>query len=215
LNPGKYVYELLAYYNNNVTIISKDSVIIPVIAYNTPSNFSYTIVNKNNVLLTWDTLKNGLEPSFYRIKRNGIVLWDLPPHKFRYYDANLDIGTNSYSLSANYCNGTALNIGGPISVTITDRTEKVYTSIDNNFNCSTTNNSVCLTWDALTDLPTPVSFQIERNGEIVKTLSGTTYTFIDGNLSSGVHVYNLLTTYTNDPYVVVKGEVRCRVVGCE
>ena len=213
LEDGDYSYDFFAHYYDGTIVpanVSIDIIISPI-TYNTPSNFRDTVVN-NDVILTWDTLTDGVSPSFYRIIRNGIVLRDLHPHVYRYYDAYLDTGVHSYSLVAHYINGTALEIGN-IDVVISKKIQKLHAPLDSNFKCVTIGNAIELSWgiieieaDAV-----PIIFQVERDNEIVKTLNANTFTYFDANLARGNYVYNLLITYQNYPFVVVTGVLYCRV----
>ena len=210
LEHGNYYYEFSVYYDNGTTLHFDDNVLIEEITYDTPSNFRYDTVN-NDVILMWDTLTGGLQPSFYRIKRNGRIIWDLPPHKYRYYNADLDTGTYSYELFAHYSNGFALEIGS-LTATVSTKVEKIYVSLDSNFICVIEGNAVRLSWDVEVEA-VPISFQVERDGEIVKTVDGNTFTYLDADAKVGINRYNLLTIFQGSPYLVVKGILRCKAGG--
>jgi len=107
-----------------------------------------------------------------------------------------------------------IEIDNPLTVIIAQNTEKEYVPLDSNFNCVTIGDAIELTWNAL-NIGTPVSFQIERDGEIVKTLAGNVFTFTDADLENGNYTYNLLTTYQGYPYVVVQSGLRCKVKICD
>ena len=206
LEPGKYVYELFAICSDTVISV-KANIEIPVIEYNTPSNFTYEIIN-NNVVLTWDALTDGMRPSFYRIVCNELVLCDLPSHKYRYYNANLDTGVYLYSLFACYSNGVKIGIGDT-EVIISKKLQKIYISGDNRFTYTTEKNTVKLSWKIPNDLPD--SFQIERNGEIIKVLDNNTFTYSDADLECGNYRYNLLLPYTEESILVVIGVLQCKI----
>jgi hypothetical protein len=218
LLSGTYTYRLFAHFSTGEVLEAGNSLSVEIeeiIVYALPTNVNYNMIN-NDVILTWDTIPAGgnVFPSFYQIKRNGMFVWDLPPHKCRYYDSDVDAGTCSYELFAHYLDGTQLRVGEPLAVTVNEwKKERIY-SLPDNYSYSIDNNTINFSRETQDGEVLPISYQIERNGEIIKEFNGN-FSYTEIGLYPGDYIYYILEYYSEVSAVVINGPVRVSINDCD
>lgn len=94
------------YYIDNLSIVRYQQA---------PSNFDYSIENRNSVILSWNS-PIGFTPINYTIERDGNEIATVPD--LSYTDTELDSGTYVYKLKANYDNNLSVFAEEELTVVI-------------------------------------------------------------------------------------------------
>ncbi len=190
---GTYVYELYAYYDNGEIKEAENRLTIEI----TPAiieNFTYTIEDYNNVLLSWEVPGNGVPPESYQIKKGEEVIAELPGGSRSFRDMDLEYGTYIYRIIIRYANGYIVELESTLEVII----EEDGYALPINFIASVGGNNVALMWNILEEGKRPRHYILKRDDIVIATLGNDTFLYYDPGLEIGIHEYHLYAKYRND-----------------
>ena len=99
VESGIYTYRLWAVFEDGICTEADNILTVSINRYPMPPiNFSYTIENENNVILTWEIHPDGMMPFYYKIHRNDDFEAILSGNRLTYTDSDLSAGSYSYRL---------------------------------------------------------------------------------------------------------------------
>jgi hypothetical protein len=216
LAPGNYTYRLFAHYNTGEVLEAGNQITLTIepITYAEPKYFSYDIDNRN-IFLFWDLFSGDIEPSSYKIERNGNFITDVPFGVSFYYDTTAGFGTHYYRLFAYYGNTAIVIPEDSLTVILLESWEPIITgdsivfsqhivfNIEPVFqlNYTSGDNSVNLTWEIVEGNNTVNHYKIERNGNFLFQVDGNTFSFVDAELEFGTYEYTVKAYYTDDSFL--------------
>ncbi len=152
-----------------------------------PSNLAATATGSTTISLSWGASSDNVGVTGYTIMRNGMVVATVSGTTTSYTDTGLTPGASySYQVTASDAAG---NVSQP-SNTATATTQADTTPPTAPANLTATNvtsSQVGLSWSPSSDNVGVVGYRVVRNGSVIATVSGTSYT--DSTVSPS-------TTYT-------------------
>lgn len=198
---GLYSYQLMVYYPKDTIIkIEIDSILI-INCYVIPTNLIHSIVNGNNVILSWAITGECILPELYQIERNDSIIDSISGIETMYIDTGLLLGqTYLYRLVVSYTD-TSIIIEDTNSVTVTEIEEEEKYAVPRNFECNIENkDDVVLTWNVLDrgEQMRPLTYKILRNDSIITEIVEDSIRFFvifDSNLMIGEYIFKLTTSY--------------------
>jgi hypothetical protein len=228
LEPGTYTYRLFAHYSAWEVLEAGNQITLTIdpLTYAEPKYLSYDMDNRD-VVLFWDIFSGDIEPSSYKIERNGNFIADVSSEISVYYDTTAGLGTHYYRLFAYYGDNTIKIIPeDSLEVIIPEFWEPIITgenivfsqhivfNVEPVFQLSHTSgdNSVSLTWEMLEGSNVVDHYKIERNGNSLFQVDGNTLSFIDAGLEFGTYEYTVKAYYTNDSFLNHVARIVGRVV---
>ena len=235
LEPGTYTYRLFAHYSTGEVLEAENQItlIIDSLTYAEPTNLTYDI-DYGGIILFWDIIEGDIEPSSYKIERNGNFIADVPSGVSAYYDTTAGFGTHYYRLFAYYEDSIMKVIPeDSLEVIILEFWEPIITGdnlvfsqyiifdVEPAFQLSYTSddNSVNLTWEMLEGSNVVNHYKIERNGNFLFQVDGHTFSFTDHALDFGSYEYVVMAYYTDDSFLTtvkrIVGRVFLTLFSCE
>lgn len=153
----------------------------------TPGNFSAAATGATTASLSWSPSTDNVAVASYSVLRGGAAVASVPAGTTTYADTGLTPGTAyTYQVQAKDSAGNLSTASTPVTVaTAADTTPP--TTPGTPVATSVTASSVGLSWTASSDDVGVLRYDIYRNGSLLDTASGTTYT--DTTVAPG-------TTYT-------------------
>ncbi len=143
-------------------------------APSTPTGFTAD-PGQTSVLLTWISSNDDVAVDSYRISRNGSVVATVQGLSFN--DIGLDTNTSyNYQVVAL---DEADNASEPATLTTSTTSDQTPPSIPGNLVGDAGYYSVSLTWAASTEGSPVTGYEIRRNGDVVATVPGLSFTDVD------------------------------------
>jgi uncharacterized repeat protein (TIGR03806 family) len=140
----------------------------------TPANFTAE-PGQSSVLLSWTSSNDNVAVDSYRIRRNGFVVATVQGLFFN--DTGLDTNTvYNYEIIAL---DEADNASEPATLSTSTTSDEDPPSIPGSLAGEADYYSVSLSWTASTDSSPITGYEIRRNGAVVATVPGLSYTDID------------------------------------
>jgi len=205
---GRFTYVLLAVFEDNEEIVANNIVNV-VVSPAALKSFTAQVTDINNVFLSWEVSPNGIQPQYFQLVRNGIVVDSIAAGERTYLDTNLEAGTSTYDIILLYENGTVQHVSDSLEVTI----EYLDYALPVNFRCAITNMDVLLFWNIIQGNEMPTSFQIKRDGNIIwETQDSLVCSYIDANLVPGIYTYRLSAFYANGMVANLDNEFKVMVL---
>jgi hypothetical protein len=184
LANGVYNYKIATVYNEGISSFSNSVVLNISVAY-PPTGLIASVVNENNVALSWTAPNRNLIS--YIIYRNNVDIAVIDQNSGTYYlDENLANGMYEYYITAVYFEGISIpsNIAEIEIEVLYAPTNLVY-EVQNE-------NDVVLNWNAPV-MRAFLGYKIYRNEIEIAQISETNYT--DSNLTNGTYNYKVTALY--------------------
>jgi chitodextrinase len=141
-----------------------------------PSNLTATATAYTNVSLSWGASTDNVGVTGYTVLRNGTAVATLPGTTVSYTDTGLTPGTGyNYQVTASDAAGNVSQPSNTLSVT-TEADTTPPTPPGNLTAASVTASQAGLSWTPSTDNVGVVGYQVLRDGSVIATVSGTSYT---------------------------------------
>ncbi|HSH21532.1 MAG TPA: hypothetical protein VK992_02795 [Candidatus Caenarcaniphilales bacterium] len=140
-----------------------------------------------SVGLSWTAATDNIGVSGYKVRRDGTLIATLGPSATSYTEANLTSGASyTYSVAAFDAagnNGPAASVGYKVPIVDTEAP-----TVPENLTGGSVKRKLVLSWTASTDNSGSVAYRVFRDGQLVATLSATSYT---ESGKSGTYTYSI------------------------
>lgn len=145
-----------------------------------PTGLASPSQTTNSIAITWNASTDNVGVAGYKIYRNGALVGSVAAPSFT--DTGLAASTTyAYTVAAYDLAGNASAQSGPVNVTTKAPADTIAPTTPTGLTSPTqTTTSISLSWTASTDNVAVTGYRIFRNGAIVTTTTGTTFT--DANL---------------------------------
>lgn len=124
----------------------------------------------------------------YTVYRDGTAISNQGPYELDYTDADLDAGTYSYSIEANYTQGNVLN-STPAEIIIS-------LPAPTNLAALVDGGNLNLSWDPPTQQRSIQSYNLYMDEELVENVEGLSYSMAD--MEAGIYSFNVAAIYSGD-----------------
>jgi len=151
-----------------------------------PQNLRAAVPNPPQVVLTWDPATDDASAVSYRVYRNGALAATTTATTWT--DTNAS-GTDSYGVRAIDAAGNLGDASASVATPVPDHTPPTPpTNLTATLLSGPTR--VALTWTASTDTVGVTGYEVSRDGTVVGTPTGTSFT--DGGAAPGEHTYSVV-----------------------
>jgi chitodextrinase len=150
----------------------------------TPDGLSATALSATQVDLSWNASSDNMGVAGYTIYRDWIELTSVSGSTLSYSDTSVSVATSyTYTVDAFDQAGNHSAESLPVSVTTPDEPPTTPTGLSADASSGT---QVDLSWNASTDNNAVAGYTIYRDGTSLATVSGSTLTYTDAGVQTGV-----------------------------
>ncbi len=187
---GSYTYEVLAVYSSGNSPLSDPAVAV-IAVVTPPENPVFTIVNGNDVLITWDLPINQTTPSFYTVYRDGAGVHTTDNGSvLTWTDTGLENGDFNFWLTATYDAGESI-------ATDTTLVQIAVMNPPTGLAADVSLDMVHLTWVEPINASGLQGYTIHRdNVEIAHITDAEILVYDDNDLAGGNYQYFVTATFT-------------------